>query len=348
VKWLKKTSAIIVALVVAFVVISSAVIASGGLFGNNSGGIVTYTADAYVLEANYLLDGYHNASGVSVEPARGGGSYTDAREISQGDPANVFISIALNSYDKAYLGLRYSGWAVAFASDSLVIAYSSASENNQTAMSILHQFSDANSTNSSSLYSSAFYNLTSGKVKVGISDPNSDPAGFRAWISLEIAGYEYHNEDRSYFSDRMVRNSGNVSATNAAALVSPLESGNIQFLYIYRSAAIAHGLNYISLPPELDLGNSSMARFYSEFNYTLATGVVNGSPIYLYVSALANNTNATAAHNFVTYVINNNSNLTSFGLVPLKTSMLFTNVGIPGWLSGSVASGKLIDAGKVN
>ncbi len=345
---MKKSYTLIIAVLVAAVVVSSVVVFDSGLFGNNSDELITYTADAYVQEANYLLDGYHNVSGVNVEPAKGGGSYTDAREISQNDPANIFISVALNSYDKSYLGPRYSGWAIAFAADSLVIAYSGLTDHNSSAVSIINQFSQANSTNSSTLYRDAFMNLTSGKVKVGISDPNSDPAGFRAWISLEIAGYEFENGNRSYFENRMSHNSGNVSATSAAELVSPLVDGNIQFLYIYRSAAIAKGLDYISLPAFLDLGNESMASFYGQFNYTLATGVISGSPIYLYISALANNTNATSADGFVSYVVNNNSNLTEFGLVPLNTSLLFTSVAVPSWIQNQIQSGKLKIGGSVD
>ncbi|OWP55961.1 MAG: hypothetical protein B2I17_08235 [Thermoplasmatales archaeon B_DKE] len=345
---MKRTSKIVISLLIVAAVVFSVVILDGGLYGNNSGELITYTADAYVQEANYLLDGYHNASGVSVAPAKGGGSYTDAREISQNAPANVFISVALNSYDKSYLGERSSGWAIAFASDSLVIAYSSATRNNSSSETILNQFSQASASNSSTLYNEAFENLTSGNVKVGISDPNSDPAGFRAWISLEIAGDLYHSGNRSHFVDMMTTNHGNVSASSAADLVSPLETGNIQFLYIYRSAAIAKGLSFIQLPPELNLGNESLADFYSGFNYTLTTGVVNGSPIFLYISALANNTNTESANGFVTYVVGNNSNLSRFGLVPLKTSLLFTNVPVPSWLEPLIISEKLIERGSLS
>ncbi|WP_393971278.1 substrate-binding domain-containing protein [Oxyplasma meridianum] len=345
---MRKSYALITAVLVAIVVTLSIAVFDSGLFGNNSDELITYSADAYVQETNYLLRGYHNVSGVNVEPDKGGGSYTDAREISQNDPANVFISVALNSYDRSYLGPRYSGWAIAFASDSLVIAYSAASEQNSSAASIIEQFHSAYTANSTALYKGAFMNLTSGKVKVGISNPNSDPAGFRAWISLEIAGYEYDNGNRSYFEIRMSQNRGNVSATSAADLVSPLLEGDIQFLYIYRSAAIAKGLHYISLPPELNFGNGGLASFYVQFNYTLATGVITGSPIYLYITALANNSNAASADGFVSYVVNNNNNLTKFGLIPLKTSILFTNVTVPSWLLPLQESGKLKIGGAID
>ena len=345
---MKKGYTLFTAVLITIVVVSSVVVLDGVHLGNNSSELVTYTADAYVQEANYLLSGYHNNSRVSVEPAKGGGSYTDAREIAQGNPANVFMSVALNSYDRSYLGPSYSGWAIAFASDSLVIAYSGSSEHNSSAASIINQFSNAHKTNSRSLYKDAFMNLTSGKVRVGISDPNSDPAGFRAWISLEIAGYEYDSGNRTYFEDRMSRNNGNVSATSAADLVSPLVDGEIQFLYIYRSAAIAKGLDYIPLPPDLGLGNESLATFYEQFNYTLDTGVTSGSPIYLYISALENNSNVASADGFVIYVVNNNSNLTKFGLVPLNSSLLFTNVSVPSWLQPLIRSGKLKIGGSVD
>ena len=100
-----------------------------------------------------------------------------------------------------------------------------------TTTTTVSQFASANSTNSTTLYSEAYSNLTSGLVKVGISDPNSDPAGFRAWINLEIAGFEYHNGNRSYFENRMIKRGGSVSAANAADLVSPLDA--VKEIYAY-------------------------------------------------------------------------------------------------------------------
>ncbi len=309
--------------------------------------VITYAADAYVGETNYLLQGFHNSTGIGVAQAKGGGSYTDAREIAQGAPANVFVSVALNAYDSGYLGNRYSGWAVAFASDQLVLAYSN-STHPQAVNSIVDEINLGLESNNSTYFSSAFVNLTSGNVKVGISDPNSDPAGLRGWISLEIAGYLYGGKDQQYFIKRIDAKGGNVSGPNAAELVAPLTSGDIQFLFIYKSAAIAHGLSYVSLPDVMNFGNASLSGFYSGFSLNTTAGVVSGSSIFLFISALAGNgLISNSSLKFVQYVILNNKNLSKFGMTPLSTCLLFNDTSPPNPILSMISRGKLRQGGSI-
>jgi molybdate/tungstate transport system substrate-binding protein len=303
-----------------------------------------YAADAYVAETNHLISGFKNTTGLIMNDAKGGGSFTLASEIGQGDPANVFISVALNSYEKQYLGSRYSGWAVAFAADSLVIAY-----NNGTltcaSKSVITEFKSAAKSNSTSGYAEAFANLASGSFKVGISDPNKDPAGLRAMISLEIAGYLYHNGNLLYYIQRMQAHGAIYSASNAAELVAPLEQGGISFLYIYKSSAISQGLGYIELPQDLNFGNYSLEPFYSKFSYETASGNQVGSPVFLYISALANDSLGSEAMKFVCYVINNSWQMAAFGMEIMKAGFIYSNVSIPVCLQSLVSDGKLSMAG---
>lgn len=308
--------------------------------------LIVYSADAYVSEANYLLSAYHNESGFSVLNAKGGGSFADAREISQGDPANAFVSVSKSSYSQSYLGSRYSGWAIAFASDQLVLAYSNST---QTALvnSIVAEFGSALKTNSTQDYTSAYENLTSGKVKVGISNPSSDPAGLRGWISLEIAGELYAGKE-SLFTSRIVANGGVSNSTSAAELVTPLTTGNIQFLFIYKSVAVSDRLPYIELSNYTNFGNASMEGFYSGFSYSTATGPAYGSPIMLLVTSLAGNGADTAASlNFAVFVVMHNSEMAKFGLVPIAVSLLFNDTAVPPPISDLLSQGKITSAGAI-
>jgi len=303
-----------------------------------------YAADAYVAEANHLISGFKNITGLPINDAKGGGSFTLASQIGQGDPADVFISVALNSYQKQYLGSRYSGWAVAFAADSLVIAYNNATLTGAS-KSVISLFKLAALSNSSSGYADAFENLTSGNFKVGISDPNKDPAGLRAMISLEIAGYLYHNGNLFYYTERMQSDGAISSASSAAELVAPLEQGSISFLYIYKSSAISQWLGYIELPQDLNFGNLSLGPFYSKFSYTTALGNQTGSPVFLYISALANDSLGSEAMKFVCYVINNSEQMSEFGMEVMKTGLIYSSTTIPVCLQSLVSDGELSMAG---
>lgn len=302
--------------------------------------VVVYSADAYVGEVNALIAGFHNSTGIQVNSAIGGGSFTIGREIGNGDPANLFFSVSRTAYSRMYLETRYSGWAVALAGDSLVLAYSGAVVNASKTY-IINDFNTANRNNNTSLFSYAFDLLTSGSFKVGISNASSDPAGLRAFISLEIAGYLYAAGNETYFIHRLAANGGLVSASSAADLVAPLENGQISFLYIYRSAAISKGLDYISFPDTLSFGNYSLASFYSDFSYNTEAGPVPGYPVFLYVSMPANESLVSESQELVLYSIENRSLLAGFGMVIQDKPIIFYNSTAPSFLSGLIKSGSL-------
>ncbi len=85
-------------------------------------------------------------------------------------------------------------------------------------------------------------------------------------------------------SDRMITNQANVTGASAAALVPSLQTGQIQFLFYYRSAIVAGGLNLIQLANPTNLGESADNTFYGQANYTLPTEVESGSAITLWIT----------------------------------------------------------------
>ncbi|NON62738.1 extracellular solute-binding protein [Acidianus sp. RZ1] len=297
--------------------------------------LAVWVADAYYAEAYDLATNFGTQNGITVAPVKAGGSFALAREISSNSGVvTVFMPVALSAISD--LGNNNPGWAIAFIADQLTIAYTNKSvSDNQYAMTAVKDAKAGNWT--------GFYDiLTSGKVKVGISDPNTDPAGFRAWINLEIAGYLFKN-NTYYYYNTMLNNKGNVTATSAAELVSPLEAGTINFLYIYRSAAIAKGLDYIQLPSMLNLGNVSYAKFYAKFNYTLSTGLVKGSPVYLFITIPKNTNNFQEAIQFITFVVNNSNILSKYGVAPLQPAILFNSTTVPSQIASLISQGKLVE-----
>lgn len=333
------TIAVVVIVVAAYFLAYPAVV-------NSRKPLVVYSADAYVQESDYLIGSYHNATGSYLNNAVGGGSFALAREIGQGNPANVFISVALNSYERSYLDSRYSGWAVAFASDQLVLAYSNNSVSAAMKDSIV-LFNEALHNPNVTNYREAFASLVSGNLKIGISNASSDPAGLRGYISLEIAGYLFQNKSEQYYITEFQNNSDIVGSSNAAELVPSLQSGDISFLFIYKSAAISKGLGYISLESNLSFGEPSLSSFYSNFTYNCSGVQEPGSTIYLFISALGNNTMESASVDFVSFVLNQSSTLTSFGLNPLQTQILFSNVTPPSQIQAGVTRGTIVHGGSL-
>ncbi len=343
----KAISKSILAIIVIILMIVAALAGYLLMMKSSSGSsLIIYSADAYVSEVSALSSGFSSQTGVQTSPPKAGGSFALAQQIAQGNPVSVFVSVAKSAVSSSYLKNTSSGWAIAFAGDQMTIAYSNASALTPASEKLVGAFQSATSTNTTSAWFDFYFSLTSGAVKVGISNPSADPAGFRAWLVLEAAGKLYSGNE-SYFVSRMIANSGNTTGASAADLVAPLESGQIQFLFIYKSAAIAHKLNYLQLPSAVNFGNASYASFYSQFTYTISTGVQNGSPILLFVTVPRDATNPSGSLEFVSYIVQHSSTLQSFGLTPLSPSVLYNDTAVPLGIQKLVAQGDVVLGGSL-
>jgi molybdate/tungstate transport system substrate-binding protein len=227
----------------------------------------------------------------------------------------------------------------------MALAYTNASLQSPAAGSILSAYNSAVASNTTAGWNSFFSLLSSGSVKVGFGNPNADPAGYRGWIVLEAASQAYA-QNSSFFVNRLISNSGNVTGASAADLVGPLETGQIQFLFIYKSAAIAHKLNYLQLPAQVDLGSSKYSKFYSEFSYKLSSGVQKGGLIALYITVPKDSTDTTDSLQFVVFVVKQSPTLLSrFGLVPMTPARLYNTTTIPQPIQELVTEGYLLPSG---
>ncbi len=311
---------------------------------DTGGQLITYTADAYAAEVTSLLDGFSVSTGAQVAPPKSGGSFADANQIAAGAPDDVFVSVALSATSSHYLKNLTSNWAVGFASDQMVLAYSGVGQTSAAA-SAVGLAKTAEQSNATSDWNAFFTALTSGGAKVGISNPVSDPAGLRGWLVLEGAGYLYSGGDQRAYVASILKDDANVTGASAAALVAPLQTGQVQFLFLYKSAAVADGLSFITLDSHVNLGTASLGSFYSRFSYTDSAGTTAGAPIVLSVTVPRGSVNTAAALQFVQYVVKNAKSLSSFGLQPLPVAMLYENAAPPAPVQALVSQGLLVPAG---
>jgi len=305
--------------------------------------LISFSADAYTVEATSLLTNFSQSTGIPVAPVKSGGSFADAGQIAAGAPDDVFISVALSATDPGYLKNESSNWAIGFASDQMALAYS----NTTTAAKVVSLGQAASASNSTSDWNSFFTSLTNGSVKVGIADPVADPAGLRGWLVLEAAGFLYRGGNQSAYKEPLLRATSNVTGTHAAALVAPLEAGQIQFLFIYKSAAIADHLGYIALDRHINLGDPSLGAFYFNFRYTDSAGTTSGSPIILCITVPLSSASTTEALQFVQYVVKNAGTLSSYGLQPFTPAKLYSNTTPPAAVNAMLTEGLLTQAGSL-
>lgn len=316
--------------------------------------LLLYTADAYPLEMTALGGNFTASTCIPAVLAQEQGVGADDALIAGGAPVSVFLSISKGGVESSGLGSEYPGWAVSFASDEMAIAYTSASTTSSAAQAVLTAYNTATTSNTTAAWYTFFNDLTSGSVKVGISDPNLDPAGYRAWMVLQLAGIAYGNSGaggtayQQSFVNNVLTNKDNATGASAAALIPALATGQINFLFIYKSDVASNGLTLMQLPNEVNLGVVSNNNFYKQATYPSAGVTETGAAISLWLSVPSDATNPTGAVQFVVYTIQNYQTvLKSFGLTPIIPAQLYadSNATVPSAITALVTSGTLVNEG---
>jgi molybdate/tungstate transport system substrate-binding protein len=140
----------------------------------------------------------------------------------------------------------------------------------------------------------------------------------------------------------------NVTGSAAANMVAPLQAGQFQFLFIYRSAAIAQHLGYLQLDHKVNLGDPKFAAGYAQLTYRLATGLTKGAPIILCMTVPNNAPHASEAMQFVQYLAKSSGPVVSaYGLQPFAPPLLYNNTAPPQFVSQMLAEGDVAQGGSL-
>ncbi|MDY6911178.1 MAG: tungstate ABC transporter substrate-binding protein WtpA [Chloroflexota bacterium] len=167
----------------------------------------------------------------------------------------------------------YANWHVKFATNRLGIAYTSLSKHAQ-------QITDEN-----------WHEILSRPdVAVGISDPRFDSCGYRAFIMCQLANLHYgdHIFEKvlGEFSPAIiVEEKDNIHTVvvpevlrpqkmflrgSSVVLLATLQSGDIDYAFMYQSVAEQFELEFLELPPEIDLSSEDHSDYYGRVSCRLS------------------------------------------------------------------------------
>jgi molybdate/tungstate transport system substrate-binding protein len=173
----------------------------------------------------------------------GSGSQAAARKVSElKKPCDIMASADYTVIDKLLIP-EYADWNIRFATNQLVLCYTNQSKFAQ----------EVNADN--------WYNILQRKGVVwGHSDPNLDPCGYRSLMVMQLAE-KYYNAPGLY--DKMIANRPKENIRpKSVELISLLQTGNMDYAWEYLSVAVQHGLRYIVLPDQINLGDYTHDKFY--------------------------------------------------------------------------------------
>ncbi|MFO7967051.1 MAG: tungstate ABC transporter substrate-binding protein WtpA, partial [Archaeoglobaceae archaeon] len=251
-----------------------------------------------------------NHSNVDVQ-LEGAGSAATIRKVTELDKNADVVASADYTLIPKLMYPDYADWTLKFATNEVVLAY--------------HQ----DSKYSDEIGSDNWYEiLRKSDVKLGFSNPNDDPCGYRSQMVTKLA--ELHYNDSQIYDDLVASNSNmeftkdgdsytlempsseNIEPNNdklmvrsmEMELINGLESGEIDYYFIYRSVAKQHDHQFVELPDKISLGSDQYADFYSQAKVVLSSGDdVTGKPIVYGMTIPSNAENEDLAEEFVQLVI---------------------------------------------
>ncbi len=170
------------------------------------------------------------------------GSRTAARKISELHKPCDIIASADYSVIENLLMPDYVDWVVPFASNELAIAYRTRS-------------AYANEINANNWYEI----LQRKDVHFGRSEPDSDPCGYRTVLVLKLAEKYYHKQG---IVKPLLQKDKSFIRPKETDLLALLESGSLDYIFIYKSIIKQHHLKALLLPDSINLKNASLASYY--------------------------------------------------------------------------------------
>ncbi len=188
------------------------------------------------------------------------GSRAAARKISEiGKPADVMASADYKVIDNLLVP-KNAKFNAQFATNEMAIAYTPHSK-----------FADEiNAKNWPEIF------LRKG-VKIGHSNPNMDPCGYRSVLVTKLAQKYYKIPDfykklLGYGESYKVGEENKdkvVVRPKETDLLGLIEAKAYDYLFIYKSVAEQHGLKYVTLPKEVSLKDNEFKDFYASVSFKI-------------------------------------------------------------------------------
>jgi molybdate/tungstate transport system substrate-binding protein len=222
--------------------------------------------------------------GVTVH-SRFGASGDMVKSVTQlHQPADV-LGVADYSLIPKLMFPAHASWYVGFVSNQITFAYTDHSKG------------------AAGLTPSNWYKVLARQgVHIGRSNPAADPSGYQTLQMLQLANGYYHQPS---LSASVLKNSPDASvAETETSLISALQSGQIDYLAIYKSTAQEQHLKYLKLPAQINLSNPAMAATYGKVSiHAGSLGTLTAKPIIYAMTAPTGAADAALAQKFIHFVV---------------------------------------------
>lgn len=280
--------------------------------------LVVFHAGSLSYPMKRLVEAFNKEHPEIMVLTEASGSLASARKITEMHRRADIVALADYQIIDQLLIPQYAHFNLHFATNRIGIAYHERS-----------RFSDIiNSQNWFDL-------LRKEGVKIGASDPDADPCGYRTrmiWQLLSIL-----NND-STITSAFLEEGKYHQRPKETDLIALLETGSIDYLFIYKSVAVQHGLKFLEPGDSLNLGNPQLNDWYSNASIDLRgakpgeTTQLRGEAITYGITIPVDAPNKSAAFLFLNFMLDATRGLTllqATGLQPIIPPVIHPESAYP-------------------
>ncbi|GAB4449551.1 MAG: tungstate ABC transporter substrate-binding protein WtpA [Bacteroidales bacterium] len=217
------------------------------------------------------------------------GSKQCARNISElNKEYDVFVSADYKVLNQMLIP-KYATWNIPFASNEMALVFNDKSK-------------FAGEINSNNWYKI----LLQTDVSFGRSDPNSDPCGVRAVLTIKLAEKFYKSKG---LANKLLSKDLSNIRPKETDLLALLETNTIDYIFLYKSVAMQHHLKFISLPDSINLRNPKLSDLYKSVSVEVngekpgEKKIEKGEPMVYGITIPSSSKNKKLAEVFVSYFL---------------------------------------------
>ncbi len=260
---------------------------------------------------------------VTIQP-QFGGSVKEVKQVTELHQTADIVAVADYSVIPKYMfgaggSQRYADWYTGFASNAITFVYTK------------------NSKGAGQITKDNWYNvLAQPGVEIGRSNPDTDPSGYQTLQMLQLAETYYKQPG---LSANILKNAPqkNIRDTETE-LIGALQTGQIDYLAIYKSDALQRKFQYIDLPASIDLSDASQSAAYKSATVKTANGTLVAAPIIYAATIPTNATHADWAAKWLAFALGSDGQkiLSDMGFGKVSPALASDVKSVPASLRGLV------------
>lgn len=280
---MKSTKKYLIVLIICLIIIST--IFTNRCFSNKTK-LKVFHAGSLSIPFTELEKEFEKEYDIDVQLESAGSAETIRKVTDLGRKADVVASADYALIENMMIenNPKFADYYIQFARNQLVIAYTEKSK----------YYKEINKNNWFEIFNKK-------EVNFGFSDPNLDPCGYRALMLIQLSEIYYN---KPYLFEDLIVNHSAISVfenngtykiktpqdlkPDTSLMIRPketdlivlLETGNLDYLIIYRSVAYQHRcsqVKFLELPREIDLSSAKFRDIYAKVSLEQYSDIPNKS-----------------------------------------------------------------------